>query len=415
MTTKEHEGLFLNSQTRQRLVFFCYTIRMLSYQTVIVGAGASGLFCAGSFNAPKLLIDHNKRPGVKVGVSGGGKCNFTNRTVSAADYLSQRQHFCKNALAAFKPTDFIRLMDENQLPYEERSHGQLFATRAQDVVQLLVRRAQVAHTDFSLSTEVFDVQPQDEGFLVRTSRGTIAATRVVLACGGLSYPALGASQLGFKLAKQLGLAVVPPRPALCGLTLPNPWQETLKPLAGNSTLARVSTGKHSFTEQLLFTHEGFSGPAILPVSLFWQEGEPIRVNFAPHTDILSVWHAHKNTNRPLSAVVALPGKIARTLLGELDVPLANATRAQLLQAAQRLGNFTCIPARTAGYTKAEVTCGGIDTAQLNPHTFEVKKFPGLYVIGELLDVTGRLGGYNLHWAWASGFCAATNLGQPLIN
>ncbi len=382
---------------------------MLTYHTAIIGAGASGLFCAGSFNMPKILIDHNKLPGVKVGVSGGGKCNFTNLSVTAADYLCAQKHFCKNALAAFQPHDFMALLDKAGLPYEQRMHGQLFAHNAQDIVQFLVRRAQAANTDFALHTQVLDVRPEGDGFWVHTSAGTVRAQQVVLACGGLSYPALGASAFGIKMARQFGLNIVPQRPALCGLSWPKALRPICKTLAGNSTLAEVKTGKHAFTEQLLFTHEGISGPAVLPISLFWNEGEKVCVNFLPGTNALAFFQAHKNTAKKMSSVLPLTGKIAPVLLGSLDQPLANATKADLENAAHQLNAFEFIPTGTAGYTKAEVTAGGVDVREVNPSTFEAKKVPGLFITGELLDVTGRLGGYNLHWAWASGFCAAQQL------
>ncbi len=386
---------------------------MRTYHTAIIGAGASGLFCAGSFNRPKIIIDHNAKPGVKVGVSGGGKCNFTNLSVSAADYDSQSKHFCKNALAAFKPSDFTRLLDRANIPYQQRAHGQLFARNAQDIVNFLVRRAKAAHTDFSLKTEVLALQPIHDGFLVHTSAGLISAQHVVLACGGVSYPALGASSLGIKLARQLGLPVIEQRPALCGLILPKNWQAICQKLAGNSTLATVTTGKHTFTGQLLFTHEGISGPAVLPISLFWREGQPVTVNLLPALDVPVFLRQHKGQNRPLSALLPLTGHIAKTWLGPLDLPLSNAPKTTLEQITQRLSNATFIPQRTAGYTKAEVTAGGIDTREVNPTTFEVKKWPGLYTIGELLDVTGRLGGFNLHWAWASGYSAAMQLAPKI--
>ncbi len=382
---------------------------MLTYHTAIIGAGASGLFCAGSFHAPKILIDHNKLPGVKVGVAGGGKCNFTNRFVTAADYLCAQKHFCKNALAAFRPHDFVRLLDEVGICYEERTHGQLFARRAQEIVAFLVHRAKAANTDFALHTQALDIRPDDDGFLVRTSAGTVRAQNVVLACGGLSYPALGAGAFGIKMARQFGLNTAAQRPALCGLTWPKELRPICKALTGNSTPAEVKTGKHAFTEQLLFTHEGISGPAVLPVSLFWNEGEKVNVNFLPGTDALSLFYTYKNTPKKMSAAVPLAGKIAPVLLGPLDKPLANATKTDLETAARQLNAFEFVPAGTAGYTKAEVTAGGVDVREVNPSTFEAKKVPGLFITGELLDVTGRLGGYNLHWAWASGFCAAQEL------
>ena len=386
---------------------------MLTYHTAIIGAGAGGLFCAGSFNRPKIILDHNAKPGVKVGVSGGGKCNFTNLFVSAADYDSQSKHFCKNALAAFKPADFVRLLDQARIPYEQRENGQLFAQKAQDIVNFLVSRAKAAHTDFSLNTEILDVQHSPDGFLVRTSAGLILARHVVLACGGVSYPALGASPLGIKLARRFGLSIIEQRPALCGFILPKEWRTVCKTLAGNSTLAEITTGKHTFTGQLLFTHEGISGPAVLSASLFWREGQPVTVNLLPNLDVADFLYQHKGQNRPPSALLPLTGHIAKTWLGPLDQPLANAPKTVLEQIISRLSGAVLIVQRTAGYTKAEVTAGGIDTREVNPTTFEIKKWPGLYAIGELLDVTGRLGGFNLHWAWASGYSAAAQLNQKI--
>lgn len=382
---------------------------MLTYHTAIIGAGASGLFCAGSFNQPKIILDHNAKPGVRVGVSGGGKCNFSNRYITAADYQSQAPHFCKSALAAFEPQDFTRLLDNAQIPYEERADGQLFARNAQDMVNFLARRAQAAHTDFSLNTEVLDIQTLEDTFLIRTSKGTIQASQVVLACGGLSYPALGASSLGNKLARKFGLPVIEQRPALCGLTLPKQGRARCKALAGNSTVAEVKTGRHTFTGPLLFTHEGISGPPVLSISLFWQEGTPVHVNFLPTTNVLTLLQQHKTENKRISSCLPLTGKIAQTLLGSLDQPLANISKNTLLQAVQQISSFSFVPTGTSGYNKAEVTSGGIDTRTICANTFEVKTIPGLYIIGEVLDVTGRLGGFNLHWAWSSAWCAAQNL------
>ncbi len=384
---------------------------MLTYHTAIIGAGASGLFCAGSFSTPKIILDHNKFPGVKVGLSGGGKCNFTNLHLRAEDYLCQQRHFCKSALAAFTPHDFVRLLEEANIPYEARNHGQLFAQNAQDIVRFLVKRAKAANTDFSLNTQVLNIEKTADGFVLRTSSGLLKAQHVVLATGGLSYPALGASPFGWKLARQLGLTMVEPQPALCGLTAPKELRACCKQLAGNSTLATVKVGKHIFTEKLLFTHEGISGPAVLSVSLYWKEGETISVNFLPNINVPDLLNAHKQTNQKISSIVHLPGKMAQTLLGALDQPLANITKNTLQAAIQRLQAFEFIPAGTSGYSRAEVTAGGVNTLEINPKTFEVKKSPGLYIIGELLDVTGQLGGFNLHWAWASGYGAGMDLSK----
>lgn len=386
---------------------------MLTYHTAIIGAGASGLFCAGSFNAPKIILDHNKLPGVKVSVSGGGKCNFTNRSISANDYISLRKHFCKNALAAFKPTDFIQLLDENKIEYEERTHGQLFAKNARDIVHFLVKRAQMANTDFALATQVLDVKKTEGGFLVRTSAGMLQAQHIVLATGGLSYPDLGASSFGMQIAQKFGLCIAEQRPALCGLTFPKELRALWKILAGNSITATVRIGKYSFTDQVLFTHEGISGPAVLSASLYWSEGSSVEINFLPNINVEKTLEQYKQKNKKVSSVIRLPGHIAQVILGTLDQPLSNMKKSNFQAVIKRLSAFEFIPAGTSGYTKAEVTTGGIDVQEVNPTTFEVKKVPGLYVIGELLDVTGRLGGFNLHWAWASGYSAAKALEKIL--
>ena len=383
------------------------------FHSVIIGSGASGLFCAGSFNKRKLILEHNKIPGAKVSISGGGKCNFSNLTLTAQDYLCTQKHFPKNALAAFRPSDFTALLNTARLPYEERADGQLFAHNAKDIVHFLVTRAKQKHTEFSLNTQVLAIQKTDMGFLVQTSKGPVSAGQVVLASGGLSYPSLGASAFGIKVAQQFGLAVIGQRPALCGLTFPKEMRHRFTPLAGNSTLAQVQTGKQSALGALLFTHAGISGPAVLQTSLFWKENAPVTIDFLPETNVLEFFYAHKNDNRLLSRVLAekLSPKITKAVLGALDEPLSNISKANLQHAARTLNGFTFVPQGTSGYTKAEVTAGGVSTREINPHTFECKKVNGLYIIGELLDVTGRLGGFNLHWAWASARACAQALAQ----
>ena len=398
---------------------FCYSIFMNTpqdfkntvFHTAIIGAGASGLMCAGSFAQSKILIDHNAKFGVKVGVSGGGNCNFSNRFVSAADYLSQNKHFCKNALAAFTPQDFVDLLHAEHLPFEERANGQLFSFGAVPIVQMLVRRAKAAGTQFLPNTQALDVRLENGLFTVVTSEGPVRAQHVVLACGGLSFPALGASNFGFKMAQKFGLPVVETRPALVGLTFPKPLQARFRQLAGSSLSAVVSCGKHAFEGQLLFTHEGVSGPAVLQASLYWTPGQSVQIDFLPHINALEYLHAQKNKVHSFAAALhgKLSAKTAKTLLAPWEGDLPNAPRPQLQAAAQALNHFTFVPAGTAGYTRAEVTAGGVDTRAINPTTLEARDVPGLYVIGELLDVTGRLGGFNLQWAWSSGFAAAKAL------
>ena len=384
------------------------------YHTVIIGAGASGLMCAGSFNAQKLIIDHNPKPGAKVGISGGGRCNFSNAHITAKYYQSGQKHFCKNALAAYKNTDFTKLLDENHIPWTTTPSGQFFAQRAQDIVTLLVRRAQQANTDFWLNTQALHILPARQGlYTVQTSRGSVQARHIVLAAGGLSFPALGASSFGLNAARQLGLSVVEPQPALVGLSFPNEWKTRCAPLTGNSLPVQISCGKFSYTGPLLFTHEGISGPAVLQASLFWKEGEKVTINFLPDTDVLAFLRRNKQSPALFSTLLAdkIPAKISKALLGNYNVPAANATAAELQQAAQNLNHFSFIPKGTAGWTKAEVTKGGVDCREINPSTMQCRRFAGLFIIGELLDVTGMVGGYNLQWAWSSGWAAAKALEQ----
>ena len=381
------------------------------FHTAIIGAGASGLFCAGSFNAPKIVLDANSQPARKVAVSGGGQCNFSNRFVSAANYDSQHKHFCKSALSAFLPDDFIALLEQAHIPWEERTHGRLFAKNAADIVRFLVRRAKQNSTQLALGVRVLALRKENDFFILTTSTGNIRAKNVVLATGGLSFPSLGATSFGLQTARQFGLNVIEPRPALCGLLWPQELRARFSGLAGNSLPVTISQGKHRFTDDLLFTHAGISGPAVLQLSLYWQAQAPVQLDFLPGKSALEILREHKNTPQTISAVFArlLPGKTARTLLTPCDGPLAQATREQLQEAARILQQFQFQSPATAGYTKADVTAGGVDTRELAAATLEVRRVPGLFIIGELTDVTGNLGGFNLHWAWAGAWAAAQAL------
>ena len=381
------------------------------FHSAIIGAGAGGLFCAGSFNRPKIVLEQNTRLALKVSASGGGKCNFSNRLLSANDYLSQTPHFCKNALAAFTPADFTALLDENRIPYEERENGQLFAFDAREIVRFLISRAEKANTTILAGACVQEVLEQDGLFLLHTTRGPIRAQNVVLASGGISYPQLGGNTFAAKIARRFGLSLVPQRPALCGLVLPKPIRTIFSALAGNSLETAVCAGKKCFRGDLLFTHQGVSGPAGLNASLYAREGEQVTINFLPECDVRERLYAQKNTARTFSAALKndLPVKITKILLAPLTDDLAGATKQTILEVARRINHFTFIPERTAGYTKAEVTAGGIACTEINAGTMACKKVRGLYVIGEALDVTGRLGGFNLQWAWSSASLAARAL------
>lgn len=386
-------------------------IKNTVFHTALIGGGAAGLMCAGSFSHRKILIERNTQPGQKVSVSGGGKCNFSNRFVSASDYLSQNKHFCKSALAAFKPQDFLNLLERDGIPWEERSHGRLFAFDAREIVRLLVRRAKAANTLFLTNTLALDVRFENGLFIIDTSNGPVRAQRILLASGGLSFPSLGASGFGIKTARKFGLNILEQRPALAGLTLPKNLRERFAKLAGSSVKAAVSCGKHTFEEQLLFTHEGVSGPAVLQASLYWTPGQAVEINFLPGADAGALLRTQKNANKTFSAALApeLSTKIAKTILGPLERDLPNASRAELDAVSAAVNRFTFVPQGTSGYTRAEVTAGGVDTREINPVTLEARRVPGLYLAGELLDVTGRLGGFNLQWAWSSGYAAAQAL------
>ena len=313
-----------------------------------------------------------------------------------------------------KNTDFTKLLDENHIPWTNTPSGQFFAQRAQDIVTLLVRRAQQANTDFWLNTQALHILPARQGlYTVQTSRGSVQARHIVLAAGGLSFPALGASSFGLNAARQLGLSVVETQPALVGLSFPTEWKTRCAPLTGNSLPVQISCDKFSYTGPLLFTHEGISGPAVLQASLFWKEGEKVTINFLPDTDVLAFLRRNKQSPALFSALLAdkIPAKISKALLGNYNVPAANATTAELQQAAQNLNHFSFVPKGTAGWTKAEVTKGGVDCREINPSTMQCRRFAGLFIIGELLDVTGMVGGYNLQWAWSSGWAAAKALEQ----
>ncbi len=381
------------------------------WHTIIIGAGASGLFCAGSFSASKLVLEHNDRAGKKLSVTGGGKCNFTNLFLSATDYVSSQKHFCKNALAAFKPQHFTDILAQEKIPFYEKEKGQLFTYDAKEVVKLLEKRAKKQNSTFSYNTQVLSIQKEKDFFRVQTSKGVFYAYHVVVAAGGLSYPALGASGFAFQAAQSLGINLIPIRPALVGFRLAEPWRNICRSLAGNSLSCTVKTQNREENGQLLFTHDGISGPVVLQSSLFHKEGEKIFINFLPQKDALAILKNHKNKKETFSKILSafIAPKISRLILQELDLPACEATKEILHRAAERLNRFECTPIATAGYTKAEVTAGGIDPQTIDSHCMQSKEINGLFFIGEALDVTGRLGGFNLHWAWASAYVCAQHL------
>jgi predicted Rossmann fold flavoprotein len=386
-----------------------------SYDVVIVGAGAAGLFCAihaGRGGRSVLLLDHANRIGKKILISGGGRCNFTNLYTTAANFLSANPHFAKSALARFTPADFVELVEQHQIPWHEKTLGQLFCDRAaSDVVSMLEKECAAAGVTVLLSTRVHEVAG-DDGFHLETDRGVFFGRSLVIATGGLSIPTLGATSFGYQIAQQFGLRLQPCRPALVPLTFVPDDLTRFADLAGVSTEVVASAGAGRFREKLLFTHRGLSGPAVLQVSSYWQPGQAVVIDLAPDR----LWTGElrsqptqrdlKNARTAMRGV--LPHRLADRWL-ELHPPSA-WTNQGLEEAEGALHRWEVYPSGTEGYEKAEVTAGGVDTDELSARTMESRKVPGLYFIGEVVDVTGQLGGFNFQWAWASGAAAGRALG-----
>lgn len=387
-------------------------ISKMKKNVIIIGAGASGLMCA--IEAAKrgrsvLIMDHMPRIGSKIRISGGGKCNFSNRHISSDNYLSRNRHFCKSALSRFAPGDIIRLLIEYRIPFEEKEHGRLFcAVSSGRVVDMLHREYKKAGVESILNSTVQEVRRIDM-FQVTTDHGTFASDALVIATGGLSYQNLGASDLGHRIAKQFGMQITPVRPALVPLTLSRQESAFFKDLSGVSFEAIVTCGRESFKEEVLVTHHGLSGPGILQVSSYWERGSDIHINILPDQNIDELLTAHRYERIELKNFLAryLPRRLAAAWCTRfrMSKPLCQYSDKELRGIAAALRNWELKPSGTEGYKSAEVTLGGVDTHELSSRNMESKRVPGLYFIGEVVDVTGQLGGYNLHWAWASGYTA----------
>lgn len=389
---------------------------MAGYDVIILGAGASGLWCAMTAARRGLsvaVLDHGQKTARKVRVSGGGKCNFTNLHVTHANYICENPHFVKSALARLSPWDVIGLLAEDSITYEERDHGQLFTDQgAGKVAGALSDRCKKAGVEILLGRDVKSVSGTRE-FTVRTGSETLTAQKLVVALGGPSWPQVGASDLGFRLAQQFGLKIVRPRPGLVPLVFSKNARKMCTEMAGNALPATVKAGGMRFTDPLLFTHKGISGPAVLQASSYWRENTPVVIDFLPKTSLAHLVEEHRSSNVQLRNLLGrvlpkrLPGLLLSDDLGE--TPVSQLSNQQLEVAENRIHRFTVTPASTEGYAKAEVCVGGVDTDQISSKTMEVSSVPGLHVIGEALDVTGHLGGFNLHWAFASGAACGESL------
>ena len=383
---------------------------------IIIGASASGLMCAieAAKRGRKVrLLDHANKAGKKILMSGGGRCNFTNYTVEADNYISHNPHFCKSALKRFNQWDFLALIAQYQIPYHERLHGQLFCNdSAKDILDMLLNECHRYGAEIQLNCSITQVKKLDSGqFQLETSQGAFQTSSLVIATGGLSIPKMGATAFGYQLAEQFAIKVWPTRAGLVPLTLQPDDKERFTPLTGIAVPCQITNQSRSFTENLLFTHRGLSGPAILQISSYWQPGEALIINLLPDLDLLETLkqkrqQGHKAKIQTLLADY-LPKRLLQALLSEaqLNMTLADCSDKQLLSISDNLQNWTIKPNGSEGYRTAEVTLGGVDCDAVSSKTMESLQVSGLYFVGEVLDVSGWLGGYNFQWAWASGWCA----------
>jgi predicted Rossmann fold flavoprotein len=412
---------------------------MNSFDAVIVGAGAAGLFCAGvaaQQGLQVLVIDHSDKVAEKIRISGGGRSNFTNRELDVRaphkHFLGNNPQFCRSALSRFSPQDFVALMQKHHIPFHEKHKGQLFCDRsAEDLIQMLLSECDASANGGHVkrwqpcslqAIRYSDAASVAERYEIDTSNGTVKAAAVVVATGGLSIPKIGATDIGYRLAKQFNLRVVDPRPGLVPLTFdPQSWAPYAQ-LSGLSLPVRIETGAkknaQSFDEDLLFTHRGLSGPGVLQISSYWQVGTDIRINLAPEIDMHEALMTAKQQSKKLIAnelSAWVPSRLADTWISQETAwqrPVIEASDKALTQLAQRLSAWPLSPTGTEGYKKAEVTVGGVDTRDLSQQTMESKQ-PGVYFIGEVVDITGWLGGYNFQWAWSSAHACGKALGERL--
>jgi predicted Rossmann fold flavoprotein len=390
-----------------------------SYDVIVLGAGAAGLMCAGvagQRGRSVLVLEQARAPGEKIRISGGGRCNFTNLHTSPANFLSQNPQFCKSALKGFTQRDFIALVEKYRIAYHEKTRGQLFCDdSAQQIVDMLLAENRKGDVQMRLGVGITGVTKADTGFVVSTDQGAYRSQSLVVATGGPSIPKMGASAFGYKIAQQFGLKMVAPRAGLVPLTFDVGMLEQFKALAGVAVDAVVSVGKTSFDEALLFTHRGLSGPAVLQISSYWRDGLDVVIDLAPGVDVLAgLKQARRERPRQeLTTVLTelLPRRLAQMVAERVAGPqrLADFSDRLLATAVAAIKQWRVRPNGTEGYRTAEVTLGGVDTTEISSKTFESNAVRGLYFIGEVLDVTGHLGGFNFQWAWSSGAAAGRSL------
>ena len=390
--------------------------KTIQTDVLIIGASASGLMCAieaGKRGRKVIVLDHANKPGKKILISGGGRCNFTNNDVSASNYTSHNPHFCKSALSRYTQWDFIAMVNEYQIPYHERDHGQLFCDdSAKDILNMLLSECSKAGVEIRLNCNITKVKKTDDSvYIIDTSIGRFQGTSLVIASGGLSFPKMGASPFGYKVAEQFGHHIWPTTAGLVPFTLQPHDKAIFSELSGIAVDTIVSTERIQFRENILFTHRGLSGPAILQVSSYWQPGEAIHINLLPELDVVEFLKTRQSTQPKIKLKTVLgellPKRLLLTLLGQdtVDRSLQSLSHARFNEIAKQLQHWQIKPNGTEGYRTAEVTLGGVDCNELSSRTMESSIVSGLYFIGEVVDITGWLGGYNFQWAWSSGWCA----------
>jgi predicted Rossmann fold flavoprotein len=389
------------------------------HDVIILGAGAAGLMCAavaGQRGRSVLLLEQARQPGEKIRISGGGRCNFTNLHAGPANFLSANPRFCNSALSGYTQRDFIALVEAYGIAYHEKTKGQLFCDgSSQQIIDMLVEECRKARAQLRLGARISAVSGSENGFVVGTDQGEFRSRSVVVATGGPSIPKMGSSGFGYKIAEQFGLKIVAPRAALVPLTFDAGLLAQFKDLSGVAVDAVVSCGKTAFDEALLFTHRGLSGPAILQISSYWREGHDLVIDLAPESDVLAglkrLRGDHPRQELATALAELLPKRLARTMAEMTGGPerLADFSDKLLANVAAAVKQWRVRPNGTEGYRTAEVTLGGVDTSELSSKTFESRSVPGLHFIGEVVDVTGHLGGFNFQWAWSSGHAAGRHV------
>ena len=390
--------------------------RTISTDVLIIGASAAGLMCAieaGKRGRKVIVLDHANKPGKKILMSGGGRCNFTNQDVSANNFISHNPHFCKSALSRYTQWDFIAMVNDYQISYHERDLGKLFCDdSAKDILNMLLAECDKANVDVRLNCNIKDInRTDDSAFIISTLSGNFQTSSLVVACGGLSIPKMCASPLGYQVAEQFDHHIWPTSAGLVPLTLHSQDKERFSKLSGIAVESIVSNNQIQFKENILFTHRGLSGPAILQISSYWKPGEIININLLPDLNLenLLISRRSEQPNTKLKSVLGelLPRRVLATFLSEeiIDEPLQIISHLRFREIAAQLQQWQIKPNGTEGYRTAEVTLGGVDCNELSSKTMESNKVSGLYFIGEVIDVTGWLGGYNFQWAWSSGWCA----------